>query len=51
MLLSILLYRRTFVSTDYGGGAAVSNVLALLCLGVGLLFVRILYRPEAEIRM
>jgi multiple sugar transport system permease protein len=51
MLLSILLYRKTFVFSDFGGGAAVSNVLALICLGLGLLFVRVLYRPEEEIRM
>ncbi len=51
MLLSILLYRKTFLFSDFGGGAAVSNVLAIICLGLGLLFVRVLYRPEEEIRM
>ena len=50
MLLSILLYRKTFLFSDFGGGAAVSNLLAFLCLGLGLLFVRMLYRPEAEIQ-
>jgi ABC-type sugar transport system permease subunit len=49
MLLSILLYRKAFLFSDFGGGAAVSNVLALICLGLGLLFVRMLYRPETEI--
>lgn len=49
MLLSILLYRKTFLFSDFGGGAAVSNVLAILALGVGLLFVRMLYRPEQEV--
>ena len=49
-LLSILLYRKAFMFTDFGGSAAVSNLLAFICLGLGLLFVRLLYRPEAEIR-
>ncbi len=49
MLLSILLHRKTFIFSDFGGGAAVSNVLALLSLGIGLLFVRMLYRSEQEI--
>ena len=49
MLLSILLQRKTFIFSDFGGGAAVSNILALLCLGIGLLFVRMLYRSEREI--
>ena len=49
MLMSILLYRKTFVSTDLGAGAAVSVVLALLALGLGLLFVRVLYRPQQAV--
>ena len=48
-LLSILLYRKAFQFSDFGGGAAVSNLLAIICLGVGLLFVRMLYRPESEV--
>jgi multiple sugar transport system permease protein len=51
MLLSILLYRKIFVFSDFGGGAAVSNVLALLSLGIGFMFVRMLYQREEEIRM
>ena len=50
MLLSIFLHRRTFIFSDFGGGAAVSNVLALLSLGVGLIFVRVLYRPGEEVQ-
>jgi len=50
-LLSILLYRKAFLFSDFGGSAAVSNLLAVLCLGVGLIFVRILYRPKAEISL
>ncbi len=50
-LLSILLYRKAFLFSDSGGSAAVSNLLAVLCLGVGLIFVRILYRPKAEISL
>lgn len=49
MLMSILLYRKTFISSDLGAGAAVSVVLALLALGLGLLFVRVLYRPQQAI--
>ena len=49
MLMSILLYRKTFVSTDLGAGAAVSVVLALLALGLGLLFVRVMYRPQQAV--
>ena len=49
LLMSILLYRKTFVSTDLGAGAAVSVVLALLALGLGLLFVRVLYRPQQTV--
>lgn len=49
MLLSILLHRKTFIFSDFGGGAAVSNILALLCLGIGLLFVRMLYKSERNI--
>jgi multiple sugar transport system permease protein len=48
-LLSILLYRKAFLFSDFGGSAAVSMLLAVLCLGVGLIFVRMLYRPKAEI--
>jgi multiple sugar transport system permease protein len=49
MLMSILLFRKTFVSSDLGAGAAVSNVLALLALGLALLFVRVLYRPQQAV--
>lgn len=49
MLMSIFLYRKTFVSSDLGAGAAVANVLALLALGLALLFVRVLYRPQQAV--
>ena len=51
MLLSILLYRKTFIFSDFGGGAAISNVLALLSLGIGLFFVRLLHKPEPELQV
>ncbi len=47
MLLSVLLYRYTFINFDLGMGAAVSNVLGLITMGVGLLFVRLTYRSQA----
>lgn len=47
MLLSVLLYRETFINFDLGMGAAVSNVLGLITLGVGLFFVRLTYRSQA----
>jgi multiple sugar transport system permease protein len=46
MLISILLYRYAFVSFDLGMGAAVSNVLGLITLGFGLLFVKLIYRSQ-----
>ena len=46
MLISILLYRYTFINFDLGMGAAVSNVLGLITMGVGLLFIRLIYRPQ-----
>ena len=46
MLISILLYRYSFINFDLGMGAAVSNVLGLITMGVGLLFIRLIYRPQ-----
>ena len=47
MLISVLLYRYSFINFDLGMGAAVSNVLGLITMGVGLLFVRLIYRSQA----
>ena len=47
MLISILLYRYSFINFDLGMGAAVSNVLGLTTMGVGLIFVRLIYRSHA----
>ena len=47
MLISILLYRYSFINFDLGMGAAVSNVLGLITMGVGLLFIRLIYRPQS----
>ena len=47
MLISILLYRYSFINFDLGMGAAVSNVLGLITMGVGLIFVRLIYRSQA----
>ncbi|MCY3781683.1 MAG: sugar ABC transporter permease [Chloroflexi bacterium] len=47
MLISILLYRYTFINFDLGMGAAVSNVLGLITMGVGLIFVRLIYRSHS----
>lgn len=47
MLISVLLYRYSFINFDLGMGAAVSNVLGLITLGVGLIFVRLTYRSQA----
>ncbi len=46
MLISVLLYRYTFMNWDLGMGAAVSNVLGLITMGVGLFFVRLIYRSQ-----
>ncbi len=50
MLISVLLYRYTFINFDLGMGAAVSNVLGLITMGVGLIFVRLTYRSQATYR-
>ena len=47
MLISVLLYRYTFMNWDLGMGAAVSNVLGLITMGVGLFFVRLTYRSQS----
>lgn len=47
MLISVLLYRYSFINFDLGMGAAVSNVLGLITMGVGLIFVRLIYRSQA----
>ena len=47
MLISVLLYRYTFMNWDLGMGAAVSNVLGLITMGVGLFFVRLIYRSQS----
>lgn len=47
MLISVLLYRYSFINFDLGMGAAVSNVLGLITLGVGLIFVRLTYRSQS----
>ena len=47
MLISVLLYRYTFMNFDLGMGAAVSNVLGLITMGVGLFFVRLTYRSQS----
>ncbi len=47
MLISVLLYRYSFINFDLGMGAAVSNVLGLITMGVGLIFVRLTYRSQS----
>ncbi len=47
MLISVLLYRYSFINFDLGMGAAVSNVLGLITMGVGLIFVRLIYRSQS----
>lgn len=47
MLISVLLYRYSFINFDLGMGAAVSNVLGLITMAVGLIFVRLIYRSQA----
>ena len=47
MLISVLLYRYSFINFDLGMGAAVSNVLGLITMGVGLIFIRLTYRSQA----
>ena len=48
MLISILLYRYSFINFDLGMGAAVSNVLGLITMGVGLIFIRLTYRSSGN---
>lgn len=47
MLISVLLYRYSFINFDLGMGAAVSNVLGLITMAVGLIFVRLTYRSQS----
>lgn len=42
-LLSILLYEQLFVFTNLGLGSAISVVLGLVALGIGVFFVKALY--------
>jgi ABC-type sugar transport system permease subunit len=46
-LLSILLYRQIFQFSNVGIGSAIAVVLGLVAFGVGLLFVKFLYRSES----
>ena len=46
-LLSILLYRQIFQFSNVGIGSAIAVVLGLVAFGVGLVFVKFLYRSES----
>ena len=46
-LLSILLYRQLFQFSNVGAGSAIAVILGLVAFGVGLLFVKFLYRTES----
>ena len=46
-LLSILLYRQIFQFSNVGAGSAIAVILGVVAFGVGLLFVKFLYRTES----
>ena len=46
-LLAILLYRQIFQFSNVGIGSAIAVVLGLVAFGVGLAFVKFLYRSES----
>lgn len=46
-LLSLYLYRVLFNITDVGAGSAIAVVIGCIAFGIGLLFVRFLYRTES----
>jgi ABC-type sugar transport system permease subunit len=46
-LLSIYLYRVLFNFSEIGAGSAVAVVLGLIAFGIGMIFVRFLYRSES----
>jgi ABC-type sugar transport system permease subunit len=46
-LLSILLYRQIFQFSNVGIGSAIAVILGLVAFGVGLIFVKFLYRSES----
>lgn len=45
-LLSLYLYRVLFNITDVGAGSAIAVIIGCIAFGIGLLFVRYLYRTE-----
>ncbi len=46
-LLSMYLYKVLFNFAEYGAGSAVAVILGLIAFGVGMVFVRLLYRSDA----
>jgi ABC-type sugar transport system permease subunit len=46
-LLSMLLYKEIFQFSNVGVGSAVAVILGLVAFGVGLIFVKFLYRQES----
>ena len=45
-LLSMYLYRQLFNFSNVGAGSAIAVILGLIAFGIGLMFVRFLYRPS-----
>ena len=45
-LLSMLLYRQIFQFSNVGVGSSIAVILVLVAFGVGLVFVKFLYRQE-----
>lgn len=46
-LLSMYLYKVLFNFAEYGAGSAVAVILGLIAFGIGMVFVRFLYRADA----
>jgi ABC-type sugar transport system permease subunit len=46
-LLSMYLFKVLFNFSEWGAGSAVAVILGLIAFGVGLLFVRVMYRTES----
>ena len=47
-LPSTLAYRRVFQQFEFGQGAAILNMLALLLMGIGIVYVWSIHRERAE---
>jgi ABC-type sugar transport system permease subunit len=46
-LLSLLLYRVIFNFSEVGAGSAIAVILGVIAFGIGMIFVRFLYRSES----